>query len=375
LLYDALTKSYQHQLRHLLLLKNHRGIALVGIGLLSTLTACGGGGGGGSTEASSTAADTTPASGTPAQAAASSFAYSKILGEYSAQQWDAIALAKIVASGSSLNAEYIQNMTTSFTEDGQSYAISAAGQSNGNITLDYSWTVNTDGTDTIATLYDPTGFQVANSYQQALAGAELNVTTYDSTWLASQGVEYVDGAAAQVIYTGRDPVHTLPIIYGDFTENGDVKTTANQDFALLPDMLFQYWDNDRNTSTTLVAKGSGNITVNYTSNTVTGTVVLDKFYNYADVFNSNTSYALVAGIPNITMTLVNGTLVDGQITATLDASIVVTSNGTLSGEGYLKGALFGPEGNELGATLFLLQDSEDTHSYFYWDSTGIVLGQ
>ena len=357
------------------MLKNHRGIALVGIGLLSTLTACGGGGGGGSTEASSTAADTTPASGTPAQAAASSFSYSKILGEYSAQQWDAIALAKIVASGSSLNAEYIQNMTTSFTEDGQSYAISAAGQSNGNITLDYSWTVNTDGTDTIATLYDPTGFQVANSYQQALADAELNVSTYDSTWLASQGVEYVDGAAAQVIYTGRDPVHTLPIIYGDFTENGDVKTTANQDFALLPDMLFQYWDNDRNTSTTLVAKGSGNITVNYASNTVTGTVVLDKFYNYADVFNSNTSYARVAGIPNITMTLVNGTLVDGQITATLDALIVVTSNGTLSGEGYLKGALFGPEGNELGATLFLLQDSEDTHSYFYWDSTGIVLGQ
>ena len=359
------------------MLKNHRGIALVGIWVLSTLTACGGGGGGGggSDEASSTAADTTPASGTPAQAAASSFSYSKILGEYSAQQWDAIALAKIVASGSSLNAEYIQSMTTSFTEDGQSYAISAAGQSNGNITLDYSWTVNTDGTDTIAALYDPTGFQVANSYQQALAGAELNVTTYDSTWLASQGVEYVDGAAAQVIYTGRDPVHTLPIIYGDFTENGDVKTTANQDFALLPDMLFQYWDNDRNTSTTLVAKGSGNITVNYASNTVTGTVVLDKFYNYADVFNSNTSYALVAGIPNITMTLVNGTLVDGQITATLDASIVVTANGTLSGEGYLKGALFGPEGNELGATLFLLQDGEDTHSYFYWDSTGIVLGQ
>lgn len=357
------------------MLKNHRGITLGVIGLLSALTACGGGGGGGGSEASSTAADTTPASGTPAQAAASSFSYNKILGAYSTQQWDAISLAKIIDSGSSLNAEYIQNMTTSFTENGQNYTISALGQSNGNITLDYNWTVNTDGTDTIAALYDPTGFQIANNYRQALNGAELNVTTYDTTWLASQGVEYVDGAAAQVIYTGSDPVHTLPIIYGDFTESGDVNTTADEDFALLPDMLFQYWDNDRNNSTTLVAKGSGNINVNYASNTVTGTVVLNKFYNYADVFNSNTSYALVAGIPNITMTLVNGTLDNGQITATLDTSVVIASNGTLSGEGYLKGALFGPEGNELGATLFLLQDNEDTHSYFYWDSTGIVLGQ
>lgn len=352
--------------------KNHSRISLVGIGSLAMLTACGGGGG---AEESSAVANATPVSATPAQAAASNFSYDKILGEYSAQQWDAISIAKIVDSGSSLNAEYIQSVTTSFTENGQNYEISIAGRSNGNITLDYSWTVNTDGTDTITALYDASGFQVANSYQQALTGAGLNLSIYDSTWLASQGLEYVDGAAAQVTYTGIDPVHTLPIIYGDFSESGDVKTSANQDFALLPDVLLQYWDNDRNTSTTLVAKGSGNINVNYESSVVTGTVVLDKFYNYTDVFNGNTSYTLVPSIPNITMTLVNGTLADGQITATLDTSVVVTSNGTLSGEGYLKGALFGPEGSELGATLFLLQDNEDTHSYFYWDTIGIVLGQ
>lgn len=344
--------------------------SLAGITILSVLSACGGGGG-----SAPTAAEPAAASGTPTQTPASTFSYNKILGAYSAQQWDAISLAKIVDSGSTLNGEYIQNMTTSFTENGQSYAITTTGQSNGNITLDYSWTVNTDGSDTVVALYDPTGFQVANNYQQSLAGAELNVSTYDSTWLASQGIEYVDGAAAQVTYTGSDPVHTLPLIYGGFTESGDVKTAANQDFALLPDMLFQYWDNDRNTSTKLIARGSGNINVNYASNTVTGTMVLDKFYNYADFYNGSTNYALVAGIPNITMTVVNGTLADGQITATLDASVVVTSNGTISGEGYLKGALFGPEGNELGATLFLLQDNEDTHSYFYWDTTGIVLGQ
>ena len=349
--------------------------SLASITRLSVLTACGGGGGSAPTAAVSAAASTAPVSAATTAAPASNFSYNKILGAYSAQQWDAISLAKIVDSGSTLNGEYIQSMATSFTENGQSYAITAAGRSNGNITLDYSWTVNTDGTDTAVALYDPTGFQVANSYQQSLAGAELSISIYDSTWLASQGIEYVDGAAAQVIYTDSDPIHTLPLIYGDFTESGDIKTAANQDFALLPDMLFQYWSTDRNASITLVAKGSGNINVNYETNTVTGTVVLDKFYNYADVYGGNTTYALVAGIPNITMTLVNGTLVDGQITATIDTSVVITANGTLSGEGYLKGALFGPEGNELGATLFLLQDNEDTHNYFYWDTTGIVLGQ
>jgi hypothetical protein len=140
-------------------------------------------------------------------------------------------------------------------------------------------------------------------------------------------------------------------------------------------MLFQYWDNDRATSTTLVARGSGTINVNYESNSVTGTVVLDRFYNYTDLFDGNTSYALVGGIPTVTIMLVNGTLTEEQITASLDTTVVVTSNGTLSGEGYLKGALFGPEGDELGATLFLLQDNEDTHGYFYWDTIGAVLGQ
>ena len=338
--------------------------------IIAVLTACGGGGGG-----TPDATNSAPASETPAQTPTSSFSYNKIFGEYSAQRWDAVSLAKIVDSKSSLNAEYIQDTTVTLTENGQSYTISATGQSNGNTTLDYNWTVDTEGTDTIVALYDPTGFQVSNSYQPSLTGAELNVSTYDSTWLASQGLEYVNGTAAQVTYTGSDPVHTLPIIYGEFTESGDVKTSANQDFTLLPDLLFQYWDDDRATSTTIVAKGSGTINVNYESNAVTGTVVLDRFYNYADVFNGNTSYALVAGIPNITMTLVNGTLISGQITANLDTTVVVTSNGTLSGEGYLKGALFGPEGNELGATLFLLQDNADTHSYFYWDAIGIVLGQ
>jgi hypothetical protein len=356
------------------LLKLHSKNTLLSVTILGALTACGVGGST-PTAAEPATANPPPASGTPAQTPVSNFSYNKILGEYTTQQWDAIALAKIVDSGSTLNSEYIQDMAVSLTENGQRYAITARGGSNGNITLDYSWTVNTDGSETTVALYDPSGFQFANSYQQPITGAELNVSTYDSTWLASQGLEYVDGAAAQATYTGNDPVHTLPIIYGEFTESGDVKTTANQDFTLLPDMLFQYWDNDRSTSTTLVAKGSGNINVNYESNAVTGTVVLNKFYNYADVFNGNTSYTLVAGIPNLTITLVDGTLVDGQITATLDTTVVVTSNGTLSGEGYLKGALFGPEGNELGATLFLLQDNEDTHSYFYWDTTGIVLGQ
>ena len=338
--------------------------------IIAMLTGCGGGGGG-----TATATSPAAASDTPAQTPTSNFSYNKIFGEYSAQQWDAVSLAKIVDSGSSLTAEYIQDTTVSLTESGQSYTISAAGQSNGNITLDYNWTVNTDGTDAMVALYDPTGFQVSNNYQQSLSDAKLNVSTYDATWLASQGLEYVSGTAAQVTYTGSDPVHTLPIIYGEFTESGDVKTSANQDFTLLPDMLFQYWDNDRATSTTLVARGSGTINVNYESNSVTGTVVLDRFYNYADLFDGNTSYALVGGIPTVTIMLVNGTLTEEQITASLDTTVVVTSNGTLSGEGYLKGALFGPEGDELGATLFLLQDNEDTHGYFYWDTIGTVLGQ
>jgi hypothetical protein len=108
---------------------------------------------------------------------------------------------------------------------------------------------------------------------------------------------------------------------------------------------------------------------------VSGSILLDTFYDYAQVLGGSSTYTQVAGIPSITMTLVNGTLDGSQIMATLDTSVVVTSNGTISGEGYLQGALFGPEGNEVAASLFVLQDNADTHSYFYWDTVGLILGR
>jgi len=348
-------------------------LTLATLALLSGLSACGGGGN--STPAAATL-PATPADASPTQNTTTpTFSYDKILGEYPAQQWDVLALAKILDSSSSLNGEYIQDMTTSLTENGQSYNITATGQSNGNINLDYNWNINTDGTDTQVAIFDSSGFQVANNYQQTLSDGTLRVSIDDTTWLASQGVEYVAGAAAQVTYNGDDPIHTLPIIYGDFTESGDIKTTGTQDFAITPDMLFEYWENDRSVSTTLAAKGSGTLTIDYASSMVSGSILLDTFYDYAQVLSGSSTYSQVAGIPSITMTLVNGTLDGSQIMATLDTSVVVTSNGTISGEGYLRGALFGPEGNEMAASLFVLQDNADTHSYFYWDTIGLILGR
>lgn len=358
------------------MLVNQSKLFLFAVIVLSTIGGCGGGGGSAAPAEEETLPQGTGNTNTmPASTPTETFTYNKILGEYSNQQWDTIALAKIVGSNSALTAEYIQDVSSSLTERGPSYDIYAAGQTDRNIAVDYSWTINTDNVDTTVAVYDNSGMQTANSYRQSANDSELRVSSYETTWLAAQGIEYIDGAAAQIIYNGNDSIHTLPMIYGDFTQSGDLKATATQEFKISPDILFEYWESDRTTSVVLIATGSGNITIDYASSTVTGSIVLDTYYAYDEVIGGGTDYSPVGGISNITMTLVNGTIVDGQITAPVDTSVVVTSNGTISGEGYLKGALFGPNGDELGATVFVLQDSDDTHSYFYWDASGVLLGR
>ena len=138
------------------------------------------------------------------------------------------------------------------------------------------------------------------------------------------------------------------------------------------------WDDDDTglAGERTVATGTASITINFASNAVSGTLVMERFYDEATwAVGGDDIPEVDNGFP-FTATLVDMTMVDGKYSGELDIQEEIDGDGIFAGGGVIEGLLFGPDADETGIVFTAARDDEggDTTDLIHWDAFGFGMG-
>ena len=334
---------------------------------LVLIISCGGGGGGSSTPAP--VGGSTGGSSGGSSGGGTTYSYDPIIGNYSDKTWDAF--------GAGVLAEFDSSNRLSFVDytgiGGYDLSVSLTEVSSTNLDLDYSgsaslgstftFNLNLNGFNTSEVLlYEYGETQPSFSFfTSSFADVATRFFMPQERWLQENDVDYVGFAQMEIQRLADSRYFLLPTFYGDYTETGDMPNgSATFELGSIGYTHIQ----DTGGVAQLAVAGDGTLNVNFTNNTLSGEIIFDEFIEFAEFVAGNGANAQYTTISDQTVTISNGQIVGSRFTA----DVTLGSDGG----GRLVGYFFGPDAEELGISLVLLDaDGELTEDYFVF-SAGLV---
>jgi len=325
------------------------------------LFSCGGGGGGSS------------ASPVAAAPAAPTYSYDKTAHDYTNKSWgidtqmrrhdknDGISFAgfgSFPISVSVLESEDYINITLSGTTN----------DSGSTETFNYDFQLDSTST-VIEPLYDPSGTEIiAYLFGNSFSNAVLAGLIFDEDYLASLNVEYTNVGFLDFYFD--DYRDTFAINYGDKTETGDMPTAGSANYGIAGQLILTTYES-LSSLVSLVAQGTGSLTADFSSNSISGSLDFTKYYGYMDFLEAGaTSQTQILGVPTATIDFFDGSISGNHFTTSTSVSTA-----GLSGSGLSQGSFFGPDGQETSGTFLLSMDSEtDTSGLNGWEMVGTFFG-
>ena len=330
--------------------------------IVTSVFACGGGGGGGG--------GSSQASVSGAQSAVT-YSYDRVASTYTSKTWNSITMAKLT-NIDGYYADYAFDVQSSLLENSSvGFDVTFNGQGiSSEEPISYNWSVTGENTSVID-LYDSAGNVQAQSGTQNFTNAEVKLISYDTTWLANQRIQYTNLVFTEIdVYGGRED--TFPLVYGDKTSVGDLSSSGNLSFDLHPWVVIDIYQGGSLWPTKMVAEGRGSATVNLSTKEVSGTINLNRYFDYYNFMAGGTDYSELFNISETEIAL-SGTLTGADLTGNVRIEMEST-DGLLASSGEFKGALYGPDGDEIGVT-FAMWRSEDNEVYDFHDTVGAFIGQ
>ena len=331
-------------------------------------------GGSSSNNAASTAPTTTPAP------APTTFEYDRIAATHTNKAWDSIMIGKFSNDQQEFVVDYAPSTTRAVVETTTSMQIDFTGTTIGeSAAIDFSRTL-TVADATVTNLFETgtTDSVLAQSTAQTFADANVKLITHDLDYLASQRLQYTDTAFVESdLIEGRNE-SLFAVAYGDATEAGDLPTTGTKTYDIAIETILDAWDDDDTglAGERTVATGTASITINFATNAVSGTLVMERFYDEATwAVGGDDIPEVDNGFP-FTATLVDMTMVDGKYSGELDIQEEIDGDGIFAGGGVIEGLLFGPDADETGIVFTAARDDEggDTTDLIHWDAFGFGMG-
>ncbi|MDB9769381.1 transferrin-binding protein-like solute binding protein [Gammaproteobacteria bacterium] len=332
---------------------------------LTFIVSCGGGGGGGG---SSPAPAPTGGSTGGSSGGGTTYSYDPIIGNYTNKTWDAFG-AGILANFSSANKLTFIDYTGINNND---LSVSLSEISSTNLELDYSgsaslgstftFNLNLNGFNTTEVpLYEYGETQPSFSfYTSTFADAATRFFMPSENFLQKYGVEYVGFAQMEIARLTDNRYFVLPTFYGDYTETGDMPNSSK---TLSIRSIGYYHNESTSGNIQLAIAGDGSLNIDFANNTLSGELIYDEYILFEEFVAGNGANSQITTLSSTTLTITNGQIVGSKFTAD------VTST---DGAGRLVGYFFGPDANEFGASLILLDNDGETASDYFAFSAGLV---
>ncbi len=324
------------------------------------VSSCGGGGGGSSAS---------PVAATPA---APTYSYDKTDYDYSNKSWNMNSQMRRYHVDNMISFAGFDNfpVSVSLTETDNYIAIDLSGTTNDSGTVEtFNYDFQLDATSTaIEPLYDPSGMQiVAFLFGNSFANADLYGFGFNEEYLASLNVEYTNVGFLDFYFD--DYRDTFAYNFGDKTQTGDMPTSGTANYGISGQLLFTYY-NAYPAFDSLISEGTGNLTANFSSNSISGSIDFTKYYGYLDFLAAGaTSQTQILGIPTATIDFTDGTISGNGFIANTSVSTA-----GLSGNGNAQGSFFGPNGQEVSGTFLLAVNGDEDTSGLVWEMLGTFFG-
>ena len=359
---------------------------LLSISSFIFLASCGGGGGGGG------GSDMTspPAGG---GSGGTTYTYTKVTSQVSNYTWDTLATGAVIVDLPAGN--YIWNNSTVYLEDfisdigfsghdnypldasltevvdSSSFDFVYSGQTT-NTDLSISWNFNVNEFNIgLIDLYEfgdtNPSYGLAYSYYN---DAEVVIFGAYDEYLATIGLEYVNGLQVGIVEYSPGNEYLLPTIFGDFTETGDMPT-GNDSISFESISYFFEQNYDVAATLELAVQADGNLSINHSNNTLSGTMTLRRYADLAEFLAGNGATSQYSSLPQIDISITNGQIVGSTFTA--DLVVDDSANSGLELFGKMSGGFFGPNGEEVGASFFIYDNASDESDYYV--GGGFLLGE
>ena len=168
-------------------------------------------------------------------------------------------------------------------------------------------------------------------------------------------------------YDYRD---TFAFNYGDKTETGDMPTSGSANYGIAGQLIFRLYESPSSIAS-LISEGTGSLTANFSSNSISGSLDFTRYYNYLNFLQAGaTSQTQILGVPTATINFFDGSISGNHFTT----STSVSSSG-LSGSGASQGSFFGPDGQETSGTFLVASDFiTDNSGLDFWEMVGTFFG-
>ena len=333
-------------------------------------------GGGGSKQESSNTYSSSPSSNntssSSSSSSSSSFSYDKVTSEYDNKDWEALTQGKTTDPQGFINFTK-ESLSTSITESTNSVSITINGLidqfSDRAYNVNYSLNLNTNNVS-VTELYDVDGSISSYLARGYFSNGYFDLGTYDTDWLETKRIEYVGQALVRInMDSGRKD--TFPMVYGSPTDTRDLSSSGTLSHNIISNQVF-YMEID-GIGRDVIAFGNGTISNNLTSKDVTGSIVYSDFYDYFQFLSGGTNYSQIQGIPPITFDLTEVKLSGNRLGGYVNIDPSFSSG--ISGVGRLDGALFGPDGDDLGLVIWAFIDEDHfNNSIVNWNSIGEAIG-
>jgi hypothetical protein len=197
-------------------------------------------------------------------------------------------------------------------------------------------------------------------------------------YLANLNIQYTNVAWIDIDWKDGSKNHDIPLAYGDATITGDLPTTGTKRYDLDDVTANMEIYTTSSNSVKVLSSGEGTITVNFDTKKVTGSITLNKFYEYEAWLQGGgcSGAAELFGLGTFSAA-VDGSISGGDIDATLIINEVSAADGEVTaGEGRMLATLFGPAGGELGTTFYIYEDEDldENSGVYWWDFFGAGYG-
>tara|TARA_B100000212_G_scaffold13675_1_gene9654 strand:- start:2432 stop:3505 length:1074 start_codon:yes stop_codon:yes gene_type:complete len=336
------------------------------------IVSCGGGGGGGGSSAS------------PVQ----SYSYDKTTSDFTSKTWQVDAASRTIRD-------------TRYEWSWDNYASWYPSWSENGIDIDFvenadyltinigyelaNYSIQLSEIDSnIEPLYDPSGNLIAAIAQNNYSDATLRSFFFFPDYLAELNIEHTNVGFLDLFLGGQDR-DTFALNYGSKTYTGDMPTTGSANYGIFGEgILTQYFSSS--SSNSFVTRGDGNLTANFNSNKITGSLSFRSFYSYDRFLQYGaTSDSQVLNAPVFTINFTEKTYNENGQTWSLgsisgnsfDNYLTLSSSGGFGfvGDGVAGGSFFGPDGKEISGTLLIVADEDsDQTGLFDWDIVGVFYG-
>jgi len=294
------------------------------------------------------------------------------------KNWDAQGFATIT-EGMFLGNGYLTNFdysgdasnlltVTAFEPSDSSFELGYSGSTSDGNSFDFNLVFN-DWNSSTEFLYDPDDTSnpayafITATYADAVVNGFITLPDYFSSNLQ---IEYVSAGLIE-IFTNPS-YYVIPTHIGEFTKSGDmpISGTTTKNF----DTLGYYYEASVEAGSEyagyIVGDGSGTLNFDFSNNTVSGSITYDTFVPYNSFKNGTGAYNLITTIPDQTITIQNGNISGSGFNAE-----VVISNGETQGGGIIHEYFYGPDADEIGINLILLDTDDDSNDYFIFTAGGV----